>query len=208
MERMTRWVRQSGMMSPRQVRGIVIAGLLGTAVAGCGTVTATTPASEQAAASASAAPTVGCASVSQATVVSVHRTLHVIEPARVGPLTETQRTPAMVRALFGDFCKLLAHPYQSNRPIACPAAFGIDYVGTFYAGRRELATFVYGASGCQTVQVTAAGKSKSTMVAGTTAAAAPHLETDMAAVLGIPPSEVSVPVQKVNPGGPDKAATK
>jgi hypothetical protein len=216
MERMARRVRQSGMMSQRQVRGIVIAGLLGAAVAGCGTVSASTAASGQAAAanppassasaSASAAPAVGCASVSQATAVSVHRTMRLVEPARVGPYTMTQRKPALVRALFSDFCKLVAHPYRSNHPVNCPADFGIDYTGTFYAGHRELATFVYGASGCQTVQVVAAGKSKFTMVFGSTASAAPHLETDMAAVLGLPKSAVSSPGQQINPGGPDKAA--
>src|ERR1035437_10308081 len=154
MERMTRRVRQSGMMSPRHVHGIVGAGLLCAAVAGCGTVAASTPAAGQAAASvsAAAASAVGCASVSQATVVTIHRTMRLVEPAHVGPYTMTQRKPALVRALFSDFCKLVAHPYRSNHPVNCPADFGIDYTGTFYAGHRELATFVYGASGCQTVQ--------------------------------------------------------
>src|ERR1039457_5182209 len=173
MGRMTRRVRQSGMMSPRHVHGIVGAGLLCAAVAGCGTVAASTPAAGQAAASVSAAAgsaasAVGCASVSQATVVTIHRTMRLVEPAHVGPYTMTQRKPALVRALFSDFCKLVAHPYRSNRPMNCPAAFGLDYAGTFYAGQRKLATFVYGASGCQTVQVTAAGKSTSTMVSGST----------------------------------------
>jgi hypothetical protein len=209
---MTRRVRQSGMMSQRQVRGIVIAGLLSAAVAGCGTVSASTVASGQAvaanppASSASAATAVGCASVSQATAVTVRRTMELVEPARMGRYTMTQRKPALVRALFSDFCKLVAHPYRSNHPVNCPADFGIDYTGTFYAGHRELATFVYGASGCQTVQVVAAGKSKFTMVFGSTASAAPHLETDMAAVLGLPKSAVSSPGQQINPGGPNKAA--
>src|ERR1035438_7153783 len=213
MERMTRRVRQSGMMSPRHVHGIVGAGLLCAAVAGCGTVAASTPAAGQAAssvsaatASAAAASAVGCASVSQATVVTIHRTMRLVEPAHVGPYTMTQRKPALVRALFSDFCKLVAHPYRSNHAVNCPADFGIDYTGTFYAGHRELATFVYGASGCQTVQVVAAGKSKFTMVFGSTASAAPHLETDMAAVLGLPKSAVSSPGQQINPGGPNKAA--
>jgi hypothetical protein len=151
---------------------------------------------------------VGCASVSQATVVTIHRTMRLVEPAHVGPYTMTQRKPALVRALFSDFCKLVAHPYRSNRPMNCPAAFGLDYAGTFYAGQRKLATFVYGASGCQTVQVTAAGKSMSTLVFGSTASAAPHLENDMAAVLGLPESAVYGPGQPINPGGPMKAGTK
>src|ERR1039457_5249419 len=108
MERMTRRVRQSGMMSPRHVHGIVGAGLLCAAVAGCGTVAASTPAAGQAAASvsaaaasaaaASAASAVGCASVSQATVVTIHRTMRLVEPAHVGPYTMTQRKPAPGRA--------------------------------------------------------------------------------------------------------------
>jgi hypothetical protein len=151
---------------------------------------------------------VGCASVSQATVVTVHRTTRLVEPAHVGTYTMTQRKPTLVRALFGDFCKLVAHPYRPNHPMNCPADFGLDYSGTFYAGQRKLATFGYGASGCQTVQVTAAGKSTFTMVSGPTAAAAPQLETDMAAVLGQPESAVFGPGQTINPGGPMKAAAK
>ncbi len=132
--------------------------------------------------------------------------MRLVEPAHVGTYTMTQRKPALVRAIFRDFCQLVAHPYRSNRPMSCPNAFGLDYSGTFYAGPRKLATFVYGASGCQTVQVTVSGKSTYTMVFGPTAAAAPHLETDMAAVLGLPKSAVYGPGQQVNPGGPMKSA--
>ncbi|MDQ2815383.1 MAG: hypothetical protein M3Z75_26950 [Actinomycetota bacterium] len=192
------------------MRGIVVAGLLGAAVAGCGTVLASTAASGQAAAAnppASAATAVGCARVSQATAVTVHRTMHLVEPARVGPYTMTQLKPALVRALFSDFCQLVAHPYSSNHPIHCPAAFGIDYAGTFYAGHRELATFVYGASGCQTIRVTAGGQSRFTMVSGSTAAAAPRLQSDMAAVLGLPNSAVASPGPRIDPGGPAHQAT-
>src|ERR1035441_5981438 len=178
MERMTRRVRQSGMMSPRHVHGIVGAGLLCAAVAGCGTVAASTPAAGQAAASVSAAAASAAGGSGGG------------------------------RARVTAFCRLVAHPYRSNRPMNCPAAFGLDYAGTFYAGQRKLATFVYGASGCQTVQVTAAGKSTSTMVFGSTASAAPHLENDMAAVLGLPKSAVYGPGQQINPGGPMKAGTK
>jgi hypothetical protein len=155
MERMTRGVRQSGMMSPRQVRGIVVAGLLCAAVAGCGTVVAAGASSGQAAAPST--PAVGCASVNQATSVTVHRSMHPLEPARLGTLIMTQRKPALVRAMFGDFCKVIAHRDVPSRPVNCPAAFGLDYTGTFYAGHRELATFTYGASGCQSVDITASG---------------------------------------------------
>jgi hypothetical protein len=212
MERMTRRLRQNGMMSQRQVRGIVIAGLLSAAVAGCASASTPTVATGQAvvnppASSAPAANAVGCASVSQATSVIVSRTMNLVEPDRMGKYSMTQRKPALVRALFSDFCKLVAHPYQSTHPVNCPASFGIDYTGTFYAGHRELATFVYAASGCQSVQILAGGKREFTMVTGSAAAAAlPRLQTDMAAVLGLPKSQLVSPGQQVNPGGPNKAA--
>ena len=59
--------------------------------------------------------------------------------------------------------------------VHCPADFGISYSGTFYDGSRTLAKFVYGASGCQTVSITAGGKTQSTMVFGSASAAAPKL---------------------------------
>ncbi len=204
MERMTHAARQSRMMSSLQIRGIVVAGLLCAAVAGCGSTVATTPASVQAA----PAPAVGCASVDQATTVTIHRSMETIEPVRAGAVTTTQRKTALVRALFGDLCQAVAHPYTVKAPIRCPIAFGLTYTGTFYDGHRTLATFTYGASGCQNVRVDAAGKSTYTMVAGAAASAAPHLETDMAAALGLPKSAVFSPGQQVNPGGPDKPATK
>lgn len=214
MERMTRGVRQSGMMSLRHVHGIVVTGLLCAAVAGCGTEVASAPAAGQVAASVSAsssASAVGCAAVGEATTVTIHRTSSLVEPAHVGTFTMTQRKPALVRALFGDFCTLVAHPFHGNRPMDCPAAFGLDYSGTFYAaGQRKLATFVYGASGCQTVAITvnATGKKMSTLVAGSTAALAPHLENDLAAALGQSKSAVFGSGPQINPGGPMKSATK
>ena len=68
----------------------------------------------------------------------------------------------------------------------CPADLGISYAGTFYDGSRTLATFVYGASGCQTASLTAAGKTKATMMVGSASAAAPKLQADLAKVLGVP----------------------
>jgi hypothetical protein len=185
--------------------------VLCAAVAGCGTVNATTAASGQAAvsaaASASSSSAGGCASVSQATSVTIHRSTAVIQPARVGSFTMTQRKPALVRALFSDFCKLVAHPYRGNHPMDCPASLGISYSGTFFDGQRKLATFDYAASGCQNVRVAEAGKSTFTLVFGSTAAAAPHLENDMAAVLGQSKPEVYGAGQTVNPGGPMKKAS-
>ena len=190
-------------MPPRQVRGIVVAGLLCVAVAGCGTEV---PGSVDAAQPASSTAAVGCASVNQATMVTVRRTMHPVEPVRVSAVVTTQRKPALVRALFGDFCKVVAHPYTPKAPVPCPAAFDVNYTGTFYDGHRELATFVYGASGCQTVEVTAAGKSSHSLVMGPAADAAPQLAADLAAVVGLPRSAMSGPGPQINPGGPDKPA--
>ena len=203
MERMTRGVRQNGMMSSRHVRGMVVAGLLCAGVAGCGSTVATTPASVQA---AQPAPAVGCASVNQATTVTIYRTINSIEPNRASADVTTQRKTALVRALFNDLCQVVAHPYTVKGLIHCPAAFGLAYTGTFYDGTRKLATFTYGASGCQNVRVTAADQSKYSMVTGSAASAAPDLETDMAAVLGLPKSAVFTPMQQLNPGGPNKPA--
>src|SRR5580692_5246663 len=126
MELTTRGMRQSTMMSPRQVRGTVLAVLLCSALAGCGSATASAPsgagatssapatstaqAASSAAASsgaassapAAAAAATGCASVNQATSVTVHRILHLVEPTRVGGLAKTQHNVTLVRALFGQ----------------------------------------------------------------------------------------------------------
>jgi hypothetical protein len=88
--------------------------------------------------------------------------------------------------------------------VHCPVDFGISYSGTFYDGSRTLAKFVYGASGCQTVIITAGGKTQSTMVMGSADTAAPDLRADMAAVLGVPVSMLAAPQSQVNPGGPNK----
>jgi len=182
---------------------MVVAGLLCAGVAGCGSTVATTPASVQA---AQPAPAVGCASVNQATTVIIYRTINSIEPNRAGADVTTQRKTALVRALLNDLCQVVAHPYTVKGLIHCPAAFGLAYTGTFYDGTRKLATFTYGASGCQNVRVTAADQSKYSMVTGSAASAAPDLETDMAAVLGLPKSAVFTPMQQLNPGGPNKPA--
>jgi hypothetical protein len=201
MERMTRGVRQNGMMSSRQLRGSVVAGLLCAAVAGCGSTVATS-ASVQAA--HTTAPAVGCASVNQATTVTIRRTMDTVEPTHAGSVATTQRKTAVARALFGDLCQVVAHPYTVKGPVHCPIAFGLAYTGTFYDGKRALATFTYGASGCQNVRVNAAGQSRYSLVMGPAASAAPHLQADMAAALGLPKSTVFGPTQQINPGGPNK----
>lgn len=130
--------------------------------------------------------------------------MHLIEPARVGTLTTTQHKAGLVRALFGQFCEAVRHPDTAKGVMHCPADFGIAFTGTFYDGSRVLAGFVYGATGCQTVSLTASGKTQFTTVAGPAAAAAPKLRADMAAVLGEPVSMLATPSAGINPGGPMK----
>jgi hypothetical protein len=143
--------------------------------------------------------------VNQATTVTIRRTMHLVEPVRAGALSVTQRKTVLVQALFRDFCAAVSHPDKPGALVHCPAALGMNYTGTFYDGSRSLATFVYGASGCQTLSVTGGGKRQSTLLYGTAAAAAPHLQADMAAVLGVPKYAVSAPTSSpINPGGPDK----
>ena len=206
-------------MSPRQVRGTVLAVLLCSALAGCASAAASDPTGAPAtsstlatssapvtsSASASLAATaVGCASVNQATSVTVYRTMHLVEPTRMGALVTTQHKTALVRALFRQFCNAVGHAATAKGVVHCPADIGTSYSGTFYDGSRALAKFVYGASGCQTVSITAEGKTQSTMVFGTASAAAPKLQADMAAVLGVPTSMLAAPQSQVNPGGPNK----
>jgi hypothetical protein len=124
--------------------------------------------------------------VSQATSVSVHRVLHLVEPTRLGSLSKTQHDTAVVRALYSQLCAAITHPATIKGTLRCPANLGISYAGTFYDGSRPLATFVYGASGCQTASLTASGKTKTTLMVGSAAAAAPKLQADLAKALGLP----------------------
>ena len=153
---------------------------------------------------AAAAAATGCASVNQATSVTVHRVMHLVEPTRAGALAKTQHNVTLVRALFGQFCAALSHPSSAKGIVRCPADFGISYLGTFYDGHRTLAKFVYGVTGCQVVSLTTGGKTKSTMVLGAAATAAPKLRADMAAVLGVPSLAIAQPVTGVNKGGANK----
>jgi len=214
MERIARAVRQNGMKPSRHVSGIVLTGLLAAAVAGCGSQVATgsttgataTPGSG-ASGSAGSTSAVGCAAQNQATKVVIHRTIHLVEPGKTGLVNMTQTNPTLVRALFRDFCQVVSHKDTPKGTINCPNDIGLSYSGKFYDASRLLATFVYSASGCQTVSITASGKSSSSMVYGTAATAAPHLESDMAKTLGLTVSSAFGSGSQVNPGGPDKPAS-
>jgi hypothetical protein len=180
-------------------------GLLLAALAGCGSAVASGPAAAPAASSVMTASgqgaRVGCASVNQATAVTVRPADRFSEPEPKHPLTDTYHQLAEVRALFGQMCAAVTHP--AGRGVwHCPADFAVGDAGAFYDGSRLLALFTYAPSGCQQVSVTAAGKTMTTLLVGSAAAAAPHLANDLLAILG---SE-GVEVGGVNPGGPDKPA--
>jgi hypothetical protein len=203
--------RQTGMMSRRQVRrGLAVAagwGLLGMVLAGCGSVAAPAPAGAggtAAAAAASAAasaavPQVGCASVNQATMVTITRLTHLMRP--ISPLLFANREPAQVRALFRDFCDAVTHPEVTSVAVHCPADFGLDYAGVFYDGNRVLARYTYTARGCQQVDVIVGSTTRFTLVAGRAAAAAPHLASDWSAVLAAAKPAFVPSSAQVNPGG-------
>jgi hypothetical protein len=150
------------------------------------TATSASASASAGSAAAAVADAAGCADVSQATSVAVHRVLHLVEPTKQGSLARTQRDTTLVRALYSQLCAAITHPAKLKGTVRCPANLGISYAGTFYDGSQPLATFVYAASGCQTASLTADGKSKITMMVGSASAAAPKLQTDLAKVLGVP----------------------
>jgi hypothetical protein len=163
--------------------GVLGSGLLLAALAGCGSAVASSGAA--AGPAAAATPLVGCASVNQATAVGIRRAMRLMAPVGTNPISAAYHPAAQVRALFGQLCAAVTHPAPA-RTIDCPAHVGTDFIGTFYDGSRVLATFTYATSGCERVSVTAAGKTLATMVYGRAAAAAPHLATDLAAIVGTP----------------------
>ena len=211
-------MRPMGMMQQRHVpglTGILGAGLLCAALAGCGSVvasgTAAAPAAPAATAAspavtAAASPAAGCAAVNQATKVVVRRVLSVSLPVGDPTFVVTQRNPATVQALLRDLCAAVTHPSTTHGVTHCPADFGTDYVGAFYDGSRAIGSFIYAASGCRGVTLVTSGQSRYTLVTGTAAAAAPHLTADLATVLGVPQSQLAQPSGLVDPGGPEKPA--
>jgi hypothetical protein len=192
------------MIDKRQIRGLMVAGVVTAALAGCGTVVATAGATGAAGTTGSTGTTsnagtttsssIGCSSVTLATKVTVIRAMHLIEPQHAQSLEKTQTNADKVQALFRDFCQAIAHKDTGTAILNCPDQIGLAYGGAFYDGSRLLANYTYGASGCQRVSVTAPGGTPETVVVwGTAATAAPHLDSDMATVLGMPQSEVYQP---------------
>jgi len=177
--------------------------LLVAVLAGCGTQLASGATTGSGSGAQTASTATGCASVNDATKVTVLRAMHLVEPTRLGNLETTQTDPVKVRALFRDFCAVIAHPDPHSGRFMCPDEIGLSYSGTFYEGTRKLATFTFGASGCQIVSVTSASsgaKPQKAVVLGTAAAAAPNLHTDLDHVLGLSDREVFQPQTSVNQG--------
>jgi hypothetical protein len=179
-------------------------GMLGTALAfaalaGCGSEVASSGAAGGALTTATTPPQVGCASVNQATAVSIRRELRLEPQAGSNPAgTTTYHEAAQVRALFGQLCAAVTHPARTML-MHCPADMGTELFGTFYDGSRVLATFTFAAMGCERVSVTAGGKTLATMVYGPAAAAAPHLAADLVAVMASPKPGMMQPQGTTNP---------
>ena len=220
MELRTGHTRPIGMMCSSAIRGLFAAAALTAILAGCGTTVASSGANSgagsssgsgsgagSAASTASTTAAAGCANVNDATKVTAVRAMHLVEPARFASILVTQTNPGIVRALFRDFCQVIAHRDASS-PVSCPMAIGLSYGGMFYAGNRPVARYTYAASGCEIVTLTPAGagaKSQSAMVMGTAAAAAPNLHADMARARGMAQAQVFHPSTQVNQGsGPSK----
>jgi hypothetical protein len=223
MERIARRVRRTRMMDQRRSLrgsiGLVGAGLLVAALAGCGSVvasgsgsgSATAPAAGAGAGTSATAPAaasaVGCGSVDQATAVSIRRLMRLQAPEGSSPVGTTMyHQVSEVRALFGQLCAAVTHPAKVQ-VMHCPADFGTEYLGTFYDGTRVLATFAYASTGCARASVTADGKTQATMVYGRAYTAAPHLAADLAAILGGKQKPgLMQPQGSVNPGGTNMPA--
>ena len=191
------------MMDPRSVRRRVgLLGMLGivlafAALAGCGSEVASSGAAGGSLTTATTPPQVGCASVNQATAVSI-RAMRLETPVGANRVSATYHEATQVRALFGQLCAAVTHPARTLL-MHCPADMGTEFFGTFYDGSRVLATFTFAAMGCERVSVTAAGKTLATMVYGPAAAAAPHLATDLAAIMGSPEPGMMQPQGTISP---------
>ena len=168
------------------VLGVLGTGLVFAALAGCGSAVASSGAAGASLSTVTAPAQVGCASVNQATAVSIRREMHQEAPVGTNPVsTASYHQVAQVRALFGQLCAAVTHPARTTL-MHCPADRGIELLGTFYEGSRVLATFTFATSGCESVSVTAAGKTMATMMYGPATAAAPNLARDLAAIMESP----------------------
>jgi hypothetical protein len=165
--------------------------LAAATAAGCGTQVASsgaTTAAKQGTTAANSAVAAACDGTGLATKVTALRAIHLVQPARIPALKQTNTNPAVVRALFRDLCAIVAHQDRAVRAYHCPMDVGVGYAGAFYDGARVLASYTFSITGCQRVTLTAGrdGPTQSAVVAGTAAAAAPSLEPDFANVVGTP----------------------
>ena len=178
------------MIDPRSARRrIGLLRMLGialafAALAGCGSEVASSGTAGGPLTTTATPPQVGCASVNQATAVSI-RAMRLEPPAGTNRVSTTYHEATQVRALFGQLCAAVTHPARTML-MHCPADMGTEISGTFYDGSRVLATFTFAAVGCERVSVTAAGKTLATMMYGPAAAAAPNLARDLVAVMRSP----------------------
>jgi hypothetical protein len=129
-----------------------------------------------------------CGNVARVTAVQVRR-----DPLWV-PLPPANPSVAAVRRLYHDFCAIAGHPTDmAPGDIAGGTPL---YLGVFYAGDRQLATFSY-ESGHLGLFIGPA--QVQTSIAGSAAAAAPSVDADFAAVLGLSPDAVDNPPRQPPP---------
>jgi hypothetical protein len=169
------------------------------ALAGCGSEVASSGAAGGPLNTATTPPQVGCASVNQATAVSIWAMR--LEAVGTNRVSTTYHEATQVRALFGQLCAAVTHPARTIL-MHCPADMGAEIYGTFYDGSRVLATFTFAAMGCERVSVTAAGKTLATMMYGPAAAAAPHLARDLVAIMESPKPGMRQPQGTISPSEP------
>jgi hypothetical protein len=97
--------------------------------------------------------------------MQVRRTVELARPMRE-ILLATERHAPVVRRLYHDMCLIAAHP--ANLPpgatLSCPDDFGLTYSGVFEAANRTLATFIYNASGCNALTLSAGPNQASSLI--------------------------------------------
>lgn len=107
----------------------------------------------------------GCGNLARPSVMQVRRTVELARPMRE-ILLATERHAPVVRRLYHDMCLIAAHP--ANLPpgatLSCPDDFGLTYSGVFEAANRTLATFIYNASGCNALTLSAGPNQASSLI--------------------------------------------